>query len=78
MVGTLLPAKAVLPAKAFLLAMVMLFASCGASGGSDESESAAADATAQLSGDFTTISGSQIDLGSLEGQDTVLWFWAPW
>jgi hypothetical protein len=27
---------------------------------------------------FDTVSGSQIDFGSLEGQDTVLWFWAPW
>ena len=26
----------------------------------------------------TTVSGGQIDFGSLEGQDVVLWFWAPW
>lgn len=32
----------------------------------------------QLAGQFSTISGSQIDLGSLQGQDVVLWFWAPW
>jgi len=25
-----------------------------------------------------TSAGGQIDFGSLEGQDTVLWFWAPW
>ncbi len=25
-----------------------------------------------------TADGGQIDFGSLEGQDTVLWFWAPW
>lgn len=25
-----------------------------------------------------SVSGSQFDLGSLEGKDTVLWFWAPW
>lgn len=25
-----------------------------------------------------TVSGSQLDFGTLEGQDTVLWFWAPW
>ena len=24
------------------------------------------------------VGGGQFDLGSLEGQDTVLWFWAPW
>lgn len=26
----------------------------------------------------TTVAGGQIDFGSLEGQDVVLWFWAPW
>ena len=25
-----------------------------------------------------TSAGGQIDFGSLAGQDTVLWFWAPW
>ncbi len=25
-----------------------------------------------------TSDGGQIDFGSLAGQDTVLWFWAPW
>jgi hypothetical protein len=32
----------------------------------------------ELTGSFTTIGGGQIDLGSLQGQDVVLWFWAPW
>ena len=27
---------------------------------------------------FETVSGGQFDLNSLEGTDTVLWFWAPW
>jgi hypothetical protein len=27
---------------------------------------------------YDTVTGGQIDLGALEGQDTVLWFWAPW
>lgn len=31
-----------------------------------------------LTGEFATLAGSSIDLGSLEGQDVVLWFWAPW
>jgi hypothetical protein len=26
----------------------------------------------------TTVDGGQIDFGSLQGQDVVLWFWAPW
>lgn len=25
-----------------------------------------------------TVAGGQIDFGSLQGQDIVLWFWAPW
>lgn len=33
---------------------------------------------ALLSGTFETLDGDTIDLGSLEGQDVVLWFWAPW
>ena len=31
-----------------------------------------------LTGQFNTIDGDVIDFGSLEGQDVVLWFWAPW
>lgn len=58
---------------------MMLVASCGGGTQTDASAGAAEpDAPAQLSGDFATISGGQIDLGSLEGQDAVLWFWAPW
>ena len=26
----------------------------------------------------STVSGGQINFGSLEGHDVVLWFWAPW
>ena len=31
-----------------------------------------------FAGDFVDLSGQAIDFGSFEGQDTVLWFWAPW
>jgi hypothetical protein len=24
------------------------------------------------------VGGGQLDIGSIEGTDTVLWFWAPW
>ncbi len=27
---------------------------------------------------LATVGGGQIDFGSLAGQDTLLWFWAPW
>lgn len=30
----------------------------------------------QLVGD--TVRGSQLDTNDLEGQDVVVWFWAPW
>ena len=75
-----------------LVAALGLFAtSCG--GGSAEttteamaeSTSAAASAptpdaveSAEASLVATTVDGAQIDFGSLEGQDVVLWFWAPW
>lgn len=29
-------------------------------------------------GDFVDLNGQTIDLASYEGQDVVLWFWAPW
>jgi len=58
-----------------LAVIVVLSLSAVACGGSPaESETV----SSMASGENTTISGSQIDLGSLEGQDTVLWFWAPW
>lgn len=41
----------------------------------ESSDDSAPAATGQL---VATVDGGQLDLGSLEGQDTVLWFWAPW
>ena len=41
--------------------------------GDDPAVEASADA-----GVFNTVSGGQIDGSSLEGTDTILWFWAPW
>ncbi len=36
-------------------------------------------ATSEVAGDVVTlVGGGQLDLNSIEGQDTVLWFWAPW
>ena len=32
----------------------------------------------ELVDEFTTTAGTTIDLESLQGQDVVLWFWAPW
>ena len=36
------------------------------------------DPDSPLNGEFTTVGGQSIELASLQGQDVVLWFWAPW
>ena len=61
-----------------LVAATLLFASCG-SGDSTTDTAAPADSSDPVAaGMVATADGGQIDLGSLEGTDTVLWFWAPW
>lgn len=73
---------------AALLALLLIAAACGG----DDSSTATAPAAGDSSGEtadtgsdlpeqfFTapTVGGGQIDLGDLQGQDVVLWFWAPW
>ena len=63
-----------------LIVLVALLASACAAG--SDSADVAADVESVpvelLSGEYETLSGNAIDLGSLEGQDVVLWFWAPW
>ena len=64
-----------------LLFAALVFAACGGSGGGDadgDDVPVAAASAPALDGEFATLAGSSIDLGSLEGQDVVLWFWAPW
>jgi len=60
----------------FVVAFVFLVASCG--GVTEETESTASPEIPLLTGEFETLDGDTIDLASLEGQDVVLWFWAPW
>ena len=61
------------------LALALFLAACGGSASPTATTSdAAATETAALVGEFPTVSGDGIDLNSLEGQDVVLWFWAPW
>ena len=31
-----------------------------------------------LDGRFETLGGETVDLAAFQGQDVVLWFWAPW
>ena len=62
---------------------VALFATaCGGGGGGGGSDAATA-ATEPLSADqasFTApqLGGGEFDSESIQGKDTVLWFWAPW
>ena len=65
---------------ATLLAFLFVASACGGStvASSSGTDAAAPPPATLLEGEFQTVSGATIDLGSLEGQDTVLWFWAPW
>ena len=74
------------PARVTLLTLVaalaLLGAACGSSSSSDNSNDASggADSVAGAAAPFTapTLGGGELASSSLEGQDTVLWFWAPW
>lgn len=65
-------------------ALVLTLAACGSEASTTEAASASPDAEGstpaglEVSGSFATVAGGQLDVGALEGQDTVLWFWAPW
>ena len=60
----------------------LIAAACG--GGTDvsapeiDSGDAAVADQGLFGGEFVSLTGEAIDFGSFEGQDTVLWFWAPW
>ncbi len=54
--------------------MAMVAAACGSAQSTGEE---AADGPL-LSGEFTTLAGETIDLAEFQGEDVVLWFWAPW
>ncbi|MEM9463807.1 MAG: hypothetical protein AAGA90_00445 [Actinomycetota bacterium] len=58
------------------IALGFFATACGAGGGAGSGPAdAAADA---LVDEFETLDGTTIDLASLQGEDVVLWFWAPW
>ena len=71
-----------LRAAALVAGLSFVVAACGGAASTTEVSSPTASESAPaapvIEGVFDTVSGAQIDLGSLEGQDTVLWFWAPW
>lgn len=55
----------------------LVAAACGSSGSNSggASPSNAESASGLVS---PTAGGGQLEWNSIEGQDTVLWFWAPW
>lgn len=71
-------------AVAAILAFALIAAGCAVEG--SEGADAAASESAQSEGQTSTTEslvlptadGGQIDWNSLEGQDVMLWFWAPW
>lgn len=65
------------PAIVGMTVAAMLFSACA---GDDEALTAGEEATGATTntGVLPTVSGGQIDTNSLEGTDTILWFWAPW
>lgn len=60
--------------------LLLTLTACGSDSASVESSTASGEAIAgpTIDGTFATVAGGQLDVGALEGQDTVLWFWAPW
>lgn len=74
-------------AGAVVLSLALVGAGCGSSGSDDAATASAADSaeTADAAGGTglpalvgNTVSGAQLDTNDLAGQDTVVWFWAPW
>jgi thiol-disulfide isomerase/thioredoxin len=60
-------------------AVALTLAACGGSdGGTGAAVSSANNSSDGISFTAATLGGDTIDSGSLEGTDTVLWFWAPW
>ena len=55
----------------------LLLSACAADDepAADAADQAAATADTDV---LMTVGGDQIDINSLEGTDTILWFWAPW
>jgi len=65
------------------LAALVFLAACGgaqAAGEPIESAAVAEEAVPEsvLTGTFATSDGAELDLAQFQGQDVVLWFWAPW
>lgn len=81
-------------ARALSLAALLFLSACGGGAATVDEAATSAASTAQagsdavgdapavpaslLTGDFTTTTGETITLDNFQGQDVVLWYWAPW
>jgi len=61
-------------ALAIVAIALLLLSACG---GTPE-RTVASGAEQLLVDEFETLDGQTIDLATLQGEDVVLWFWAPW
>ena len=64
-------------------ALILGFVASGCGGGTDIASTAATTepspvTESALIGRFASLDGTTVDLESFQGQDVVLWFWAPW
>ena len=58
-----------------LLLLALVMAACGGAAGESGPSGPGG---AAFDGSFPTLEGGSVDLADFEGQDVVLWFWAPW
>jgi hypothetical protein len=64
---------------AAVASLSLALVACGSDDGGDvATDAASAESSTPNPGVVPTADGGQIDFGSLEGSDTLLWFWAPW
>ncbi|MFK8022345.1 MAG: TlpA family protein disulfide reductase [Ilumatobacter sp.] len=67
-----------------IVAFGFIAAACGGASGGETSTGAqsatddAASPSALFAGEFTDLNGQAVELASFEGQDVIMWFWAPW
>ncbi len=66
-------------ALALCLGMLLITTACASNAPETASDlTATAAANEHLTGEFASLDGQTIELDSLQGDDVVLWFWAPW
>jgi hypothetical protein len=72
------PSRSAVRSVAVALGFALAATACSGGNESATSSSAGAEKSPLLDVAFATSDGGQLEWGTLEGQDVVLWFWAPW